>query len=59
MWRGLRLRMYRVWSKRLRAALGTVAALPVHGTAAVWERVMGDMPTDRALGMRLAAGAAW
>jgi hypothetical protein len=26
---------------------------------AVWERVMGEVPTDRALGVRLAAGAAW
>jgi hypothetical protein len=25
----------------------------------VWERVMGSAPTDRALGLRLAAGATW
>jgi len=58
-WRGLRLRMYRVLAARLRAALGDVPLYLCMEPPAVWERVMGEVPTDRVLGMRLAAGAAW
>jgi spore photoproduct lyase len=58
-WRGLRLRMYRVLVERLRAALGDVPLYLCMEPAAVWARVMGDVPSDRALGLRLAAGAAW
>jgi spore photoproduct lyase len=58
-WRGLRLRMYRFMVERLRAALGPVPLYLCMEPPAVWERVMGEVPTDRALGVRLAAGAAW
>lgn len=58
-WRGLRLRMYRVIAARLRAALGEVPLYLCMEPPAVWERVMGEVPGDRALGLRLAAGAAW
>lgn len=58
-WRGLRLRMYRVIAARLRAALGAVPLYLCMEPPAVWERVMAEVPSDRALGMRLAAGAAW
>jgi spore photoproduct lyase len=58
-WRGLRLRMYRTLIARLRAALGDVPLYLCMEPAGVWERVMGDVPTDRALGLRLAAGVAW
>lgn len=59
LWRGLRLRMYRTLVARLRAALGDVPLYLCMEPAGVWERVMGDVPSDRALGLRLAAGAAW
>ncbi len=58
-WRGLRLRMYRVMAERLRAALGPVPLYLCMEPPGVWERIMGDVPTDRALGLRLAGGAAW
>ena len=58
-WRGLRLRMYRVMTERLRGTLGAVPLYLCMEPPAVWEDVMGDVPTDRALGLRLAAGAAW
>jgi spore photoproduct lyase len=58
-WRGLRLRMYRTMVAELRAALGDVPLYLCMEPAAVWQRVMGDVPSDRALGLRLAAGAAW
>ena len=57
--RGLRLRLYRTLVARLRAALGDVPLYLCMEPAGVWERVMGDVPSDRALGLRLAAGAAW
>jgi spore photoproduct lyase len=58
-WRGLRLRMYRHMVERLNAALGPVPLYLCMEPPGVWEKVMGQVPTDRALGMRLAAGAAW
>lgn len=58
-WRGLRLRMYRAMVTRLRAAFGSVPIYLCMEPPPVWERVMGETPTDRALGLRLAAGAAW
>lgn len=58
-WRGLRLRMYRFMVERLRAAFGAAPLYLCMEAAPVWERVMGEVPTDRALGLRLAAGAAW
>lgn len=59
LWRGLRLHMYRYVVQRLYAALGAVPVYLCMEPPAVWERVMGDVPTDRALATRLAAGAAW
>ena len=44
------------------AAGALVGAVPLYlcmEPAGVWERVMGDVPTDRSLGLRLAAGATW
>jgi len=58
-WRGLRLRMYRFMVERLRAAFGAAPLYLCMEPAPVWERVMGEVPTDRALALRLAAGAAW
>jgi spore photoproduct lyase len=58
-WRGLRLRMYRRVIDEVRARLGEVPLYLCMEPAGVWERVMGGVPSDRALGLRLAAGAAW
>lgn len=58
-WRGLRLRMYRAVVDRLRAALGPVPLYLCMEPPGVWDRVMGEVPTDRALGLRLASGATW
>lgn len=58
-WRGLRLRMYRLLVERLRAALGEVPLYLCMESPGVWARVMAEVPTDRALGLRLAAGATW
>ena len=58
-WRGLRLRMYRFMVRSLYAALGPVPLYLCMEPPAVWEQVMDGVPTDRALGARLAAGAAW
>ena len=58
-WRGLRLRMYRFMVARLRAALGAVPVYLCMEPPGVWERVMDEVPSDRALGLRLAAGATW
>jgi spore photoproduct lyase len=59
LWRGLRLRMYRFMVARLRAAFAGVPLYLCMEPPAVWERVMGDVPSDRALGLRLAAGSGW
>lgn len=58
-WRGLRLRMYRFMVERIRRAFGPAPLYLCMEPPAVWERVMGDIPSDRALGVRLAAGASW
>ena len=58
-WRGLRLRMYRTIAAQLRAAFGSAPLYLCMEPAAVWERVMHEVPTDRQLGLRLAAGATW
>ena len=59
-WRGLRLQMYRFLVARLRAALGSEVPLYLcMEPPAVWQAVMGEVPADRALGLRLAAGAGW
>jgi spore photoproduct lyase len=59
LWRGLRLRMYRFMVARLRRALGAVPLYLCMEPPGVWERVMDEVPSDRALGVRLAAGATW
>ena len=51
--------MYRFMTERLRAALGPVPLYLCMEPPAVWERVMGDVPTDRALGTAAGGGAAW
>ncbi|MGD9763941.1 MAG: spore photoproduct lyase family protein [Candidatus Binatia bacterium] len=58
-WRGLRLRMYRYLVARIRAALGPVPLYLCMESPAVWQQVMDEVPSDRVLGLRLAAGAAW
>lgn len=58
-WRGLRTRMYRFVAERVRAAAPDVPLYLCMETGPVWEDVMGSVPTDRALGLRLAAGAEW
>jgi len=58
-WRGLRLRMYRALVTRLRAAFGDVPLYLCMEPAPVWRQVMDEVPSDRALGLRLAAGASW
>jgi spore photoproduct lyase len=59
LWRGLRLRMYRLLIDHLRRAFATTPVYLCMEPSAVWERVMGAVPSDRALGMRLAAGTSW
>lgn len=58
-WRGLRLRMYRFMIEQLNATAPGVAYYLCMEPPAVWERVRRVVPTDRALGMHLASGAAW
>ena len=58
-WRGLRLRMYRTIVERLREAFPRAPLYLCMETADVWDQVMGEVPSDRGLGMRLAAGRAW
>ncbi len=59
LWRGLRLRMYRFLAARLAAALGPLPLYLCMEPASVWAQVIGEVPSDRDLGLRLAAGAAW
>ena len=58
-WLGLRTRMYRFVAGLVREAAPDVPVYLCMETAGVWDRVMGDVPTDRALGLRLAGGAHW
>jgi len=58
-WRGLRVRMYRHVVDCLRRVGGPFPIYLCMEGAGMWERVMGEVPSDRALGMRLAAGARW
>ena len=58
-WHGLRIRMYRFVVERLRAVSPELPIYLCMEPATVWERVMNEIPTDRQLGQRLAAGAAW
>lgn len=58
-WRGLRLRMYRFVAQRLSAAFGPLPLYLCMEPSSVWQQIVGEVPSDRALGLRLAAGAAW
>jgi spore photoproduct lyase len=58
-WRGLRLRMYALLVERLRAVDPHLPIYLCMEPASIWSRVMGEVPSDRELGMRLAAGAPW
>ena len=58
-WRGLRLRMYRTMVEELRAVDERLPMYLCMEPPAVWQRVFGEIPTDRELGMRLAVGASW
>ena len=58
-WRGLRLKMYRSVIAQIRAIAPDVPLYLCMEPPSVWSRVMGTVPSDRQLGMRLAAGAAW
>ena len=58
-WQGLRVKMYRALSGWLRDWSGEIPLYLCMEGAGVWRRVMDEIPGDRALGARLAAGAAW
>ena len=58
-WLGLRMRMYRFVAGLIREAAPEVPIYLCMENAGVWDRVMGEIPTDRALGLRLASGTAW
>ena len=58
-WRGLRTRMYRHLVERLEQTAGDVPIYLCMEPPAMWDRVMGKVPSDRQLGMRLAGGVAW
>jgi spore photoproduct lyase len=58
-WRGLRTRMYRHLVQRLERAAVDVPIYLCMEPPAMWERVMGTVPSDRQLGVRLAGGVAW
>jgi spore photoproduct lyase len=58
-WRGLRLRMYRFLLAELRRVESRLPVYLCMEPPAVWENVMREVPADRELGVRLAAGATW
>lgn len=58
-WRGLRLRMYRTLLRTLARVAGPVPTYLCMEPPAVWEQVMHEVPSDRHLGLRLAARTAW
>jgi spore photoproduct lyase len=58
-WRGLRLRMYRFLLAELRRIEPRLPIYLCMEPPAVWESVMREVPADRELGVRLAAGATW
>jgi spore photoproduct lyase len=59
LWRGLRIRMYRAVAERLQEAAPTVPLYLCMEQPGIWQQVMGEIPADRELGLRLAAGARW
>jgi spore photoproduct lyase len=58
-WRGLRIRMYRHLVERLGRVAAAVPIYLCMEPPAMWDRVMGTVPSDRQLGVRLAGGAPW
>jgi spore photoproduct lyase len=58
-WRGLRTRMYRLLVERLKQVSGDVPIYLCMEPPAMWDRVMGSVPGDRQLGVRLAGGVPW
>jgi spore photoproduct lyase len=58
-WRGLRERMYRMLAGHWRAVAPAVPIYLCMEPPAVWERVMGETPSDRDLALRLTARTAW
>lgn len=56
-WRGLRLRMYRHLREVIESAAPAVPIYLCMEQPSAWRQVMGESPSDRALGRRLAAGA--
>jgi spore photoproduct lyase len=55
-WQGLRLRMYRRLTYAIRRRAPEVPLYLCMEGPGVWEKVLGERPTDRELGGRLAAG---
>lgn len=58
-WRGLRTRMYRHLVERLDRVAGEVPIYLCMEPPATWDRVMGAVPSDRQVGVRLTGGAPW
>lgn len=58
-WQGLRVQMYRFIAERIRAWAPQVTVYLCMEGAGIWQRVMQEVPGDRELGMRLAAGGRW
>lgn len=58
-WRGLRLHMYRTILRTLERVAAGVPTYLCMEPPAVWAQVMREVPSDRALGMRLIAPSPW
>jgi spore photoproduct lyase len=58
-WYGLRSRMYRFMIDRLRAIEPRLPIYLCMESPLLWRKVMSEVPSDRALGLRLATGAGW
>ena len=59
LWRGLRVQMYRFILERLRASAPETPIYLCMEPPSVWQRAMKEVPSDRQLGIRLAAGGQW
>lgn len=56
-WRGLRVKMYRFLSERVRARAPQATLYLCMEGAGVWQQAMREVPSDRELGTRLTSGA--
>lgn len=56
-WQGLRVQMFNFLTERIRAWAPRAGLYLCMENASVWQRVMREVPSDRQLGARLAAGA--